>query len=467
MKFNSIRVILIFSTVVFLSSCLGTTDVTTSSTDASFSSLTFKTNDSVPNQSKAVFSLEYDSQINDSIIVNLDSLPYNTLINIVYPTFTFKSSASAYIIYTDTPDTVAITGTDTINFSRPLKIRNVPADGDIKKSREYIVKVNVHKVEPELYVWKQLTESVESDNAASQKTIWFKNQLYYFLNNGSAAFLYTSANGTSWTSKTLSGFPINSALGDMLQFAGKLYLSQDGAKIYSSADGLSWTNKIMTEYTFKSLLFDFDSKIWAVVQSISDSKLRFANSTDGDTWIVRGEIPTNFPVRDFASISFTTRNGKPKVLVIGGYSSDNTLLKNRWSSEDGMQWYDFSTENHSLDSLAVAASVISYDDKLLLFGGINRDNQIVGEYYRQSIDEGLSWQAPDTIYNRLREPIITKVPGTDKDTVASYINFQPRNYQSVVLDNSDRIYVVGGKTNTKVLSDVWTGKLNRKNFIRQ
>lgn len=80
MKFNSIRLILIFSSVVFLSSCLGTTDVTSYSTNPSFSSLTFAANDSIPYLSTAAFTLEYDSQVGDSVIVNLDSLPFNTQI---------------------------------------------------------------------------------------------------------------------------------------------------------------------------------------------------------------------------------------------------------------------------------------------------------------------------------------------------------------------------------------------------
>lgn len=467
MKFNSIRLILFLSIIAFLSSCLGTTtDVTTLSTNPSFSSLTFAANDSALNIQSAKFILTFDQTSNDSIIVNQDSLVYKANIKHLKPTFTFKSSSSAEIIYTDKPDTVHITGKDTIDFTRPLKIINVPADGDIKKSREYIVKVNVHKVEPELYVWKRLNESIDdNDNPSSQKTVWFNGQLNYYMNDGIAAYLYTSVNGTSWNSGSLSGIPTKTPLGDMLQFNGKLFLSQDGANIYSSSDGASWTYKTVTEYVFKSLLYVFDAKLWAVIQSNSDSKLHFANSVDGDTWIVIGEIPQNFPVRDFASISFTTRNGKPKVLVIGGYSNDSIVLKNRWSSEDGVYWLDFSMENHSLDSLAIGASVIAYDNKLLLFGGKIKNNLIVEDHYRQSIDEGLSWQKTDSAYNLLREPVYTKVSDIKTDT--TYINYVPRSYQSAVVDNSNRIYLVGGKRNYDFMSDVWTGKLNRKGFIKQ
>jgi len=45
--------------------------------------------------------------------------------------------------------------------------------------------------------------------------------------------------------------------------------------------------------------------------------------------------------------------------------------------------------------------------------------------------------------------------------------YTQRNYSSVVVDNSNRIYIVGGKANAAILTDVWTGKLNSLSFIRQ
>jgi len=32
---------------------------------------------------------------------------------------------------------------------------------------------------------------------------------------------------------------------------------------------------------------------------------------------------------------------------------------------------------------------------------------------------------------------------------------------------SNRIFIIGGKSGSTTFSDVWTGKLNRKNFLRQ
>jgi len=475
MKFSPFKFILLTSFIVFLTSCLGTTDTaTTVSSDASFVSLTLAKNDSVKS---AVFTLVGDT------ILNVDSLPYKTKVDSVYPTFSFKSTYGIRIIFLDASkkdsvSTVSLTGKDTINFTQVVGVRNIASD---KKtlSKLYYVKVNVHKIEPKLYNWSQINTAIDSRNASNQKTIVFKDKLYYYSNDGTGSYLYTSTDGTAWSAQTITGLPTSTPLNDITEFNGKLYLSQDGFNIYSSADGVSWT-KFVSDYNFKSMLYVLSGKLWAVVQSKTETFCRFASFTEADGWVVRGQIPANFPIRDFTSLSFASRTGQPKVLIIGGSTSD-AVLKTRWSSEDGVYWTDFSVDNHTLDTLAVGASVIKYGDKLLLFG-VRSDSVKYTNHFRESIDEGFSWQAPDTLYNRLRLSVKTVIAGKDSTI---YTNYQPRNYQSVVVMNphdytgtnsaslfeaiqkSNRIFIVGGKTKTEVLSDVWTGKLNKKNFLRQ
>ncbi len=461
MKFNFFRFTLLANVIVLLSSCLGSTDTVEYSSNPCFSSLTFAKNDSIPNLNNAKFTLEFDPLVGDSVIVNLDSLPCNTRIDSVFPTFTFKSTSAQYLIYGN-DSTIPLDGKDTIDFTKPVRVKNYAANQD--SSRTYTVKVNVHKVEPELYVWNKLSDAVDAHDATSQKAIIFNDTIFYYLNNGTEAYLYKSTDGKSWSEQSVSGLPVNTPLNDMQLFNGKLYLTQNGDKVYSSSDRRNWTLKTNPDYQFKSLLFNLDGKLWAVVQSKADLSYRFANTTDGSEWIIRGEIPANFPVKDFASIAFSGRTGKSKVLVAGGYSKDGSLLKNNWSSEDGAYWVDFSTENHSLDSLMIGATVISYDKKLFVFGKYVNKKGVVVPHFKQSIDEGFSWQTPDTTYNRL--PV-----GFEARDYQSVVVLKPRGYYSTdtreQIEASNRIFILGGKTATSVKTDVWTGKLNRKNFLRQ
>ena len=445
MKFYFLKFICLFCVAVALSGCLNTNDTTvTSSTNPRMTSLTLAGNDSI---TKAVFSINADS----ITIENVDSLPFGTPVNKAIPTFKFVSTYGALLYINGSTTGKALTGKDTIDFTLPVKIKNYAADNSTTK--EYTIKVNVHKVEPKLYVWSLLNGSVGAANPTSQKAIYFNNKLLYFANEAGVTNLYTSINGVSWAHANLSGLPANATMVNTVQFNSKLFYTQDGVKIYSSTDGASWTvaDVSAADYTFKTMLFALNGSVWAITQSKVDSKYRFASSVDGTIWLIQNELPVGFPLTDFAAVSFTSRvGGKPKAIVIGGKDVNGAILNTNWNTENGTYWVNFNenaSHSKSLDTLALGASLISYDSKLFVFG-TKKDNVAVPQY-KVSLDEGLTWKAPDTLYNRL--------PKT----------YTQRNYSSVVVDNSNRIYIVGGKANAAILTDVWTGKLNSLSFIRQ
>jgi hypothetical protein len=445
MKFYFLKFICLFCVAVALSGCLKTNEATViSSTNPRMTSLKLAGNDSIKT---AVFTLNADSMT----VENVDSLPFGTPISKAIPTFSFVSSVGAMYYLNGSTTGKYITGKDTIDFKLPVRVINKAADNITLK--EYIIKVNVHKVEPKLYVWSMLTNSVGAANPTSQKTIYFNNKLLYFANETGVTNLYTSTNGTTWAAATLSGLPVNASMVNTVQLNGKLFYTQDGVKIYSSPDGASWTvaDVSAADYTFKTMLFALNGSVWAITQSKVDLKYRFASSVDGTVWLIRTELPASFPLTDFAAVSFTSRVGnRPRAIIIGGKDKDNKVLNTNWNTEDGDYWVNFNenaSHSKSLDTLALGASLISYDSKLFVFG-TKKDNVAVSQY-KVSLDEGLTWKALDTLYNRL--------PKT----------YTQRNYSSVVVDNSNRIYIVGGKANAAILTDVWTGKLNSLSFIRQ
>lgn len=467
MKFRQFRFIIPLFVIAFLSSCLGTNDPVTYSDNPTFVSLKFAKNDSIPYLESAVFTLEYDPTYEgDSVIVNLDSLPYQTRIDSVYPTFTFKSDGGSILHLLDN-STKALTGTDTIDFTQVVKIEHTAAD--LEHSRTYPIKVNVHQVEAELYVWNKLEDNLDNQAAVHQKAI-YNDSICYFMNDNSESYVYVSLDGYNWKSKkTVTGLPSDVTFKDLTVFNKKYYLTSGNDNlIYSSVDGINWTVKQLTDYKFKSLLFSLNNKLWAVVQADADSARHFASSDDAVTWAVDllTDFPSNFPVSDFTAHSFFSRTGKGKALVVGGIDALGNTLHTNWNTENGKYWRDFSVENRTLDTLSTGGSIISYDDKLFVFGTRNDRNVDMVSYYKVSKDEGLSWQVPDSTYNMLP------------------VNYQPRNYTSAIvfnplvynkkvtyqkeqLINSNRIFLLGGIGEAGNLSDVWTGKLNRKGFLRQ
>ena len=464
MKFKSLSIILLSSIIVFLNSCLGTTtDTTVVSDDASFASLTFAANDSIPYLSTAAFTLGLDGKT----IVNLDSLPFSTRIDSVFPTFSFTTSSAAFLFNLDTPenDSTYISGKDTVDFRINYKVRNYATNQ--VSFKDYFVKVNVHKVKPELYVWNKVSDNLDSHTALSQKAIILNDTILYYVNDGTNTYLNKSIDGNSWNTPSLNNFPAITTLNDMIQFNGKLYLTQKDNNIYFSSNGIDWSVKLIPDYTFKSLICTLNTKLCAVMESNTNNKLYFASSSDGMLWEVftNSEIPNNFPVSDFAALSFSSRTGKAKAIVIGGKDANGLTLRTNWNTENGTYWRDYSEDSKSLDSLLIGASVIAYDNKLLLFGnGINAKKP---NHFRESIDEGFTWQTPDTLKNRL--PILYTTRSYQSVVVykpSTLTGVQPDGMKQQILE-SNQIFIFGGKAGTTVLSDVWIGKLNRKSFLRQ
>ena len=453
MKLNLFKSFLLAVIVILASSCNSTTEPVALSTNPNFKSLALAQNDTFPGLESIIFSID-STDPNSHIITNLDSLPYQTNPAYLIGTFSFKSTQRVTLFKSaNYPlDSMVVVGKDTFNFAQYDILRNYSADS--KNKKDYRIKVNVHKVDAEKYVWGKASENINGNSPTSQKAILFGDSIFYFLNNGSTAYLHKSIDGAAWNPLIISGLPANTPLSDMIAFNGKLFLTQDGDKIYSASNPRNWTVQVNPDYNFKSLLFALNNKLWAVLEKKTDQTCRFASSSDGAVWEVFAEIPSNFPVKDFTALSFTSRTNKAKAIVIGGYSEAGELLTTNWNTEDGLSWFDFSTNNTSLDTLRVGASLISYDNKLLILG-MGTDTK---RYFKESKDEGFTWQVPDTKYNILPANFIAREN-------ASFLVLKLGGAYTDV--NANRIFIIGGDSATTRFTDSWTGKLNRKSFIRQ
>jgi hypothetical protein len=462
---KNIYKLLIFLTIVYLvSACLGKDKEIEYSDNPYFVSLKFGANDSIPGLVKAVFTLEYDADLNDSIIVNLDSLPFQTRIDSVFPTFTFKSTSYAYLIATDSLgtglDTLFLTGKDTIDFTKVHSITNFSANE--KVSRIYPIKINVHQIEPELYVWRKLVNNIYNHSSNTQQAVFFQNRFLLFAGSGLKNYLYTSADAIHWTDAAVTGLPETDNVRGIRVFQDKLYIVHENGLIYTSDDGENWssTDPAVPGYVCHNLLFVLENNLWGLFKQEANQQYYFANSEDGANWTIHDAVPANFPIVDYAGLSFSSRTGKPKAIVMGGRSTTGNLLSKVWSVEKNIfnayKWVDFSVDKFDTEPFS-GASVIPYDNKLLMFGSMDANDNIIGGGYMESIDEGLSWRATDSVFNIIQ------------DTVQQIV-YQPRAYQSVILDEANHlIYLIGGRNKdqqgVRIFSDVWVGKLNKMFFL--
>jgi hypothetical protein len=445
-------------------------DPVATSNNARFVSLRFSAGDATsPNVSQAVFTVsEFDGV--DSIIVNVDSLPYGTKIDKVIPSFSFYSTYVAYVYRNNElgqfKDSIALSGKDTLDFNSVYKVSNKATDQ--KAYKTYKIKVNVHKVDPELYQWRKAVSGIYDHPGNIQKAIFLNNKIYFFTSTGLTTSLYTSTNGTNWSTRIIvDKLPDNVLLANIVTFKNKMYLIHNDTFIYTSEDGVDWTKlePNTSLYTFKNLLFEFKTKLWAIIQSKSDSKYRLATSADGVNWTeVSTTLNDNFPVGGYSAVAFASRTKQPKVLVAGGFNKNGVIQNSVWSSEDGINWLDFSKENTTF-GYRTGVSLVNYEDKLLMFGGVDNNETLHSLLFMQSADEGFSWKDIDSTKMTIR---MTFPFQKNDSTLYGYRKYERRFNQSVVVDNNKNIILIGGRDSIPtIFTDVWIGRLNKSVFIRK
>lgn len=381
-----------------------------------------------------------------------DSLRYGTRLDSVVPYITYMATPA--LVEYHLPDTVVVsTGADTLDFSRGPIYLMVQATDTVYR-RWYRIDIHVHQADPDLYVWRKMSDAIFTPQSCDVKAFYLGEVIYLLVNNGFETRLYWSNEGYNWYLKEGApvGLPTPCAVRDILQCGDVLYYTENNV-LYTSQDMINWNATDLTDKPFSMLnmLMSFDSKPWCVLQDTTDGHLFLGTVVDSNVQPVRdiygltdGVLPANFPVSDFASLPMKTSSERPRAMVIGGRTVDGTAVNTRWNFEYepsvGYRMLDFSIEQPSFNSLT-GMSVVQYDNQFIMFGGI--DNDLT---YRSDIlysdDEGMNWYVPDTAHNRLPD------------------NYASRQQQAVVVDKDSRIYLIGGKTNTHTYSDVYRGYKN-------
>ncbi len=424
-----------------LNACLdsGNNTTTTVSDDATVASMRFTANDTMPGLQAATFIIE--DRVDTGLIHNIDSILFGTRIDSVIPIFAFNATPAAAIIYTPN-DTTMLSVSDTIDFSqRPVYLQVVASDNIHEKW--YEIQVNVHQVDPDLFTWEQLTLAIYPTEGTEQKAIELQKTFYVFVNDGISNALYSSTNARSWQKASINGLPDNCQVRNILQIGDVLYYA-NGETLYTSTNASDWST-LTPNVNLVNLLFSFNNKIWGIAYDATTQAYQLATSDDATTWEIEQTLPADFPISDYAALTFTSASNRLRAMVIGGFSATGESLNTRWNVEytedKGYTWTNFSIEQPTFGSLT-GVSVIWYNEQFYLFGGVDANNQ-VGEYAMlESHDEGMHWNVPDSTHNRL--------PDT----------YPLRSKSSVFVGSDNAIYIVGGQSRTQVFSDVYRGKLN-------
>ena len=399
----------------------------------------------MPGLAAAVFTV--DERLDTGLVWNKDSILYGTRIDHVVPRFTFAATPGfAALRFPDT--IVALTGYDTLDFTKTpiyLTIRSA----DRLTTKVYEIRPTVHQVDPDLFTWTRLTEAVYPEDDSEQKVVEMDDQFVMITSNGFDQNVYVSQDGAAWTySGDPTGLPAGTRVRQIISDGTTLYYGQENA-IYTSLDGITWTAQSVADEVV-TMVMCWNEQIWVLTGSNPNYEL--ALWQDG-ALVPSGLKPAGaFPVSDFATVCFTSASGRRRAMIIGGFAENGQALNTRWNLEYSdhpvpngtYRLEEFSISRPSFQSLT-GVTVVEYNDRLMMFGGVDSNVQYFGRDIYLSDDEGLTWEKADTTKNSLPEV------------------YQARQKQTAIV-RGEYIYLFGGQDAGKTYSDVYRGRLNSINW---
>ena len=349
-------------------------------------------------------------QINNNIY-NRDSLPTGcarrTLLDITYrgKTLYYRSADAP----DDEPWTVFVSS-DSVTIPECGLIFRVEGNGNI--SRNYTVKLNIHKQEADDWKWGDETGNLDMDDWNNARLVTLGNTvLLYGTPDGRNWELWKTQSEGEWQKLTISGLPSDANIANIV--AGKdLYVSDAGGKVWTSSDGARWTEHGLSDA--KRLVGVSDNRLYAVRNGMF-----YSAALSGDTeWAEevlddRPSLMSDFSDLDSVRCLFFHReNNLKRMLIVGTlkhpasehpmapewgkmWTSDGDELTRAWT------YYTPAWQNRYELPTQWNQAVVLTNNNLVAFGGDNSeddDDLIPLNLIYVSVDCGLTWHTGDLLY---------------------------------------------------------------------
>lgn len=302
----------------------------------------------LPNLDKIFFTIDLDK----ALIYNADSLPYGTDISGLAMKATFNNASSVLVYYESGGTTQRYNylydATTKIDFTESenggVKMNVVAADG--YSMREYMIKVNVHKVVADTLYWQKLeTNSLPSATTGSQsaKCIKIDDRYCLFYENAAGeSKMVSSTDMNTWSNETdiATTYPMDWR---SLVLAGNtLFASSKNGYLYSCNDFSTFTfteSPFLNKYTdvINSVIGALDNKL-LVIATGNDGVLRHITIDISDGSYTKSVLPENFPVTGFSSpVILSSQWGSPQLVIACGKLQNGKLTNAVWGY-DGNSW---------------------------------------------------------------------------------------------------------------------------------
>lgn len=399
------------------------------------------------------------------LIYNPDSLPYKTTLKEFLPTLTFGAYGPSKVQLLYPNDSVATWEniTDSVDFSIPLYPKFIITAADGVTTKTYTVDIRIHKVNPNLLMWENVTSKLnQSTSIVKQKTLLKEETLsneqgvvtkvdtfYTFSkDNDNQLYLYKAGRDAAYSfKKALIGLsPTSANLDNITLFKGKFYTVDSDKKGYSSEDGVKWVEEASGVYRIIGVLptakAENDSLL---VITENGGKYSFSKTSDlNELRLVREfdklEMET-FPISGFSAITNFDRADLNKNLLIltGGENIAGQYGRLTWLIQVSNNNTLRSTSDRDHGAFPNVPGIVNFmcDNYLYVL--------ITNKFYK-SASFGYKWTpAPIT------EALVSGIPRASG--------------QSVIVDRENYIWIFGGvpTDSDNPIHQVWRGRLNKLN----
>lgn len=446
-----IAVFLIVSVSFAVSSCLDSDTTYEYSSDATIHAFAI---DTIHGKDYA-FTID---QLN-RLIYNRDSFPMDadTLIDSIL----IKKIDVTGWVTSGTTDTIINTSkamdlTPAMNNDGGMLFKAHAADGIT--TREYKLKVNVHRQDPDSLVWTDMQEKGEifsnATNPGQQKAVILGNELFVYTSNTTAYKTSTAPDRYKWSGITVTGLPADAKLTTAVEYKGSLFLVTGSKKVFCTTDGVVWTEVSTLGSNVTVLINGFSDRLSGIVEI--DGKQYFnITGEDGKSWEAveynagkptLEEVPAEFPSESLYTARAATGNGVEKVFLTG-MPLTNPKMVIPWFSMDGKGWANLESTSYDSHCPGMATpAIMYYGDMLYCFGG-----ELDAIY---SSITGIAWSKTENKF---------LLPQEFNGKGAYSIIVEPtKDKTEASTDKRDFIWVIFGGNGTK--NEVWRGRLNRLGF---
>ena len=378
-------------------------------------------------------------------IYNVDSLPENINPAKILVNCTTKNNGVALLRSIEKPDSMTyVSSTDTIDFSQSRTICVYSSSG--LYSREYTVRVNVHKEDGSEMKWEKITTANELGALSNMKGLQVGKALYVLGVKDGQTLVYGSNDESHKTWSLLSSLSENAAQNVVTRNDTIFVL--DGNDLKASVDGVNFVT-LAEDVPVSRLVAQSALALYGIAAGVIVS-----TEDAGKTWILDDmDFGTVVPVSDITActVKYPAVPNTECVVLMGNRdvtvnSADTaavvlTKVVEKTPGARGNAWSGVVRTATNYNSLPRLHGLVAtpYDSGIIAMGGngIGECSVKPFEGFYKTIDFGFAWtKSTEVVF-----------PNAFESSPAAFTLFS---------DGDNYLWIVCGAT-----GDIWRGRLNR------